>query len=153
MILKKYYFPSIPGRNFCFPYLFPTFAKNERFRNQFDKFHPSNRSFMKKILLSCALVFSVFGISAFSIADNNPNKAKGQTECCCQTCACENCACAADCAACKGCGACQGCSACKGDVQNEECKACSNCPRKETCGVPDRCGTPHKRGGCCKRGR
>ena len=95
---------------------------------------------MKKIILSCALVFSVLSFSAWTAQDGQKDKVKNPTECCCGECACTECTCATDCSACTNC------------QKNENCQACQNCNHEGNCCQQNPPQKKHKRGGCCKKG-
>lgn len=75
---------------------------------------------MKKIVLTCVLVFSACCVTLFAQKDKK-EKETVKIECCCEDCTCRKCKCDTDCSECRGCR------------KNEECRSCVDCDHEGRC--------------------
>ena len=91
---------------------------------------------MKKIVLTCVLVFSACCVTLFAQKDKK-EKETVKIECCCEDCTCRKCKCDTDCSECRGCR------------KNEECRSCVDCDHEGRCCDYHRHHKKHRRGGCC----
>ena len=92
---------------------------------------------MKKIVLTCVLVFSACCVTLFAQKDKK-EKETVKIECCCEDCTCRECKCDTNCSECKSCR------------KNEECKSCVDCEHEGRCCDYHRHHQKHRRGGCCR---